>query len=1288
MRDLLKGSHGKGSHGKGSHGKGSHGKGSHGKTDSNFMMETCVKTAAPPSVCGSDPSPCGDAGAWLSCTPATNPMNGRPSWSDWSCTCAPGFYFNVAQRKCLPANCATGKNPCGVGGTCSSINATAYRCTCARGYFFDAQAKACLGSSAAYESCTSIGGTTYSCVCKSDYFHDAKRNTCVITNPCANPDTACGGAGKYTACVPFNQTHYTCNCTAGNYFDNVLGICKADPCAASPSPCGPSNTFSTCAARSTAPFYSCTCRSGFTFNGTSCTRGATTADAGACSTNPCGASTRSSRCTNLPGATPPYVCSCKSPSFLYDAGVSGGTCVASSCVATPNPCGAPGAYTTCSAASARSNDFTCDLCAAPVNPCGTGATCTSISGQAYTCQCPGGQSFDPAAKRCASDSMPSVLNTPTSIVAEATSRTQGAQVMYDAKAFDLVAGAITPTCKPESGSWFPLTGNGVGTWVVCSAEDAARNRVTRSFRVRVVKLTPPIFQSPMPLLVERAVDFFGNAVTCTATDAVGLTSEASFTTTVSCMTSPSPLASQGNYTGTRVEFDQSASTLGGIFPLTQVQAYTEDWLMGVGFFLGSGSNETLVYNGTPYRPQGAQPKLVNLTLNAGETIMGLSVFIDTCWEVPGTIIVPDNFTVEAPLDSGANVPYTITTTNDASATSPPTPPVFEPDTLPNVEVTASSPQGAVVAFPAFTASDVHSGPPLVACSPASNSFFPVGITTVNCTARDRAGVTASRGFTVTVLRNESFPEPTLTVPGDLSYEVIPGASARIIEYEVTASQDLPFTCTPPSGSSLGPSLVPTEVICKVDGYSTEYKFNVHVWASAPPYFEPALQDLVVSANHPRGAIIVGLPPMATDDHAASPPFVECNVPSDSIFPHGVTAVECVATDGVGLQTTVGFSVTVQYPCLSDPSPCGPRDAYIDCNPVGLFDFTCVCQAGYLQDNSGVCTRDALCLTAGGATVSGRTMVTMAGMDPNGAPDQRFYVRPVFVVTRYEYGGVATSTRVGYALSPVQQPTKCLSVLDASALDGQEIVLSDCLRLGQDTPPMEQVFGLPLSDSTALTGNMLMPYNVTMKTNVVVMGANGKPTAESLRRFHTAFKSEVASALSASFPFGTTPFSSSAVNLLAAIIDGTVDVEFGDAIEYRRSLNADEPADLEPHPNLGGRVPGRSLLQSDDTAPILTLAVNFTLTWPVSEHPPIEGALEEVLTAKVTPHFDTSKPVIVTDGLQTIWNTSGPGAVGVAVQYSVAADDDFYIDAPVDCRAQDGSGNYELLSFNVEVQQPL
>ena len=76
-----------------------------------------------------------------------------------------------------------------------------------------------------------------------------------------------------------------------------------------------------------------------------------------------------------------------------------------------------------------------------------------------------------------------------------------------------------------------------------------------------------------------------------------------------------------------------------------------------------------------------------------------------------------------------------------------TPPVLA--TLPNLTVPASGVAGAVVTFSASATDNVTAAPTIV-CAPLSGSAFPIGTSTVTCTATDAAGNAASTSFTVRV----------------------------------------------------------------------------------------------------------------------------------------------------------------------------------------------------------------------------------------------------------------------------------------------------------------------------------------------------------------------------------------------------------------------------------------------------------------------------------------------------------------------------------------------------------
>jgi hypothetical protein len=120
-------------------------------------------------------------------------------------------------------------------------------------------------------------------------------------------------------------------------------------------------------------------------------------------------------------------------------------------------------------------------------------------------------------------------------------------------------------------------------------------------------------------------------------------------------------------------------------------------------------------------------------------------------------------------------------------------------------VKATSAQGATVTY-TVTASlpDDPNSSPTVSCTPPSGSTFPVGTTTVQCTASDKAtppDVTTG-SFQVIV---QSAQPPVLNLPAPIIVNATSPQGATVT-YTVTASDpvylpgQLTITCTPPSGS--------------------------------------------------------------------------------------------------------------------------------------------------------------------------------------------------------------------------------------------------------------------------------------------------------------------------------------------------------------------------------------------------------------------------------------------------------------------------------------------------------
>jgi hypothetical protein len=72
------------------------------------------------------------------------------------------------------------------------------------------------------------------------------------------------------------------------------------------------------------------------------------------------------------------------------------------------------------------------------------------------------------------------------------------------------------------------------------------------------------------------------------------------------------------------------------------------------------------------------------------------------------------------------------------------------DALPDLDVEADSPAGATVTYDAPATHDAVDGDGVATCEPTSGSQFPIGTTTVTCSATDANGNSASTSFAVTV----------------------------------------------------------------------------------------------------------------------------------------------------------------------------------------------------------------------------------------------------------------------------------------------------------------------------------------------------------------------------------------------------------------------------------------------------------------------------------------------------------------------------------------------------------
>ena len=309
--------------------------------------------------------------------------------------------------------------------------------------------------------------------------------------------------------------------------------------------------------------------------------------------------------------------------------------------------------------------------------------------------------------------------------ADATSAT----VTYTVPVSDNL-GVASVACSPASGSVFSIG----STTVSCTASDAAGNTSAISFNVVVRDVTPPTFAATPDVTVTLPANAASANVTyaVTATDAVGVTSLvcspasgtsfAAGSTTVSCNAKDAA----GNSTTATFKVivrDVAAPVIAT--PPNVIAEATSAAGAAVTFALPSATDTVGVTS-------------VRCTPSSGSTFpIGTTTVSCVASDAAGNS-----------ASSSFSVLVRDTTAPVIGAAA-------------NVTIDTSSLTGSPVSYPTPTATD-GVGVVSLSCSPSSGSVFPIGTTTVTCTARDAALNTSSKSFTVTV--RLSFGFSGLTVP--------------------------------------------------------------------------------------------------------------------------------------------------------------------------------------------------------------------------------------------------------------------------------------------------------------------------------------------------------------------------------------------------------------------------------------------------------------------------------------------------------------------------------------------
>jgi hypothetical protein len=374
----------------------------------------------------------------------------------------------------------------------------------------------------------------------------------------------------------------------------------------------------------------------------------------------------------------------------------------------------------------------------------------------------------------------------------------GAQASYTVKADDHSTDpttALPATCDRPAGSsgtgdftieaQFPL-----GTTVVtCTTTDLAGTVWSKSTNVVVQDTTPPLIAAPGNITTSTA----NPAGTTVHYDVPSATDMVDGADPVTCSPPPEANFAVGTTAVTCTSTDSHGNTATSTFSVTVTIIDTTPPVVTV-------PDDMTVNSGS------ASGTTVNYSTSATDNVDG--PLTPSCNPSSGNTFLIGTTTVTCTAtDSNGNTAtasFRITVVLvDA------TPPTFQ-NVPANRKAEANGPSGSVVTYTTPTATDETDGPiAQVMCAPASGSTFPLGTTTVTCSATDSNGNTGTASFTIQVV--DSTP-PHLIVPADLGVDASSAAGAAASDPPVAAwlasASALDLVDPHPSLTNNAPSTLP------------------------------------------------------------------------------------------------------------------------------------------------------------------------------------------------------------------------------------------------------------------------------------------------------------------------------------------------------------------------------------------------------------------------------------------------------------------------------------------------
>ncbi len=300
----------------------------------------------------------------------------------------------------------------------------------------------------------------------------------------------------------------------------------------------------------------------------------------------------------------------------------------------------------------------------------------------------------------------------------------------------------------------------------------------------------------------------------------------------------------------------------------------------------------------------------------------------SCSQGSGTFFAVGTTIVVCAAETGDPCSFRVTVEDNEDPT------IDCPDNIVTAETTPGS--GSAIVNYSVDAQD-NSGFVEVACTKASGTSFPVGTTTVTCTATDEAGNDASCSFTVQVTGDGC----GLTCPENITVVAPDGECSAVVNYPAPTGETEcgVITSTPASGSTF--PLGTTTVTVNAASGST-CSFTVTVVDQQAPTFTSCPNSITVDAASGACAATVN-PGAATATDSCSTVTVtgtrnDGEPISSQQYRVGTTIITWTATDAAGNSTTCEQSITVRdaiAPTVSVSVPGNVANANVDENCQAL-----------------------------------------------------------------------------------------------------------------------------------------------------------------------------------------------------------------------------------------------------------------------------------------------------------------------------------------------------------------